>query len=86
MVPTIFDADKKGLRQIAADARASPARSATAGSPAGALRRHLLGVEPGDVRGSPASARSSTHPRPGSSRSGRSPTSGVKDGESSPAK
>ncbi len=75
VVPTIFDADKKGLREIAADARAlageSPRRR---DHPAGALGRHLLGVEPGDVRDQSASRRSSTHRRRGSSRSVRSPT------------
>ena len=52
VVPTVFDADRKGLREIAADARAlageGPRRL---DHPAGALRRHLHRLEPRDVRG-----------------------------------
>ena len=51
VVPTVFDADKKGLRQIAdRDAGAGLTGSRGLDYPAGALRRHLHGLQPGHVR------------------------------------
>ena len=51
VVPTVFDADTKGLREIAVESRA-PRRAGSRGDDhaAGAVRRDLHGVEPGDVR------------------------------------
>jgi len=74
------------MRQIAADARALASKVRDGRSPAGALRRHLLGVEPGDVRVTSFGAIVNS-PRPGSSRSGAiTDKPVVKDGEVVPAK
>ena len=51
VVPTVFDADRKGLRQIAADSRALAERVRDGHDhPARALRGDLHGLQPGDVR------------------------------------
>ena len=51
VVPTVFDADRKGLRQIAAESRALAQRVRDGHDhAAGALRRHLHRLQPGDVR------------------------------------
>ena len=51
VVPTVFDADLKGLRQIASESRALAARVREADDhPARALGRHLHGLQPGHVR------------------------------------
>ncbi len=51
VVPTVFDADKKGLREIA-DRRPEVGRESQrrVDHPAGALRRDVHGLEPRDVR------------------------------------
>ena len=51
VVPTIFDADRKGLRQIATEARALRGAGARrVDHPAGALGRHLHRLQPRHVR------------------------------------
>ena len=51
VVPTVFDADRKGLRQIAADSRAlAAAGPRRLDHAARALRRDLHRLQPGDVR------------------------------------
>ena len=50
IVPTIFDADRKGLGTIATSRARSPRRSATEDQPAGAVRRDVLDHEPRHVR------------------------------------
>ena len=51
VVPTVFDADRKGLRQIATESRGAGRQGPRrVGHPARALRRHLHRLQPGDVR------------------------------------
>ena len=51
VVPTVFDADQKSLGQIARDARAGDRKGQGEDrDPAGALGRHLHGLEPRHVR------------------------------------
>ena len=50
IVPTVFDADRKGLRQIASDSRALAQRVRDGQiTPSGALGGHLHGLQPGNV-------------------------------------